>query len=144
MRSSQAANGQATVENLIGEEHALLLIPTADRRRREHERLREIEGQLDQAAVAVAADVEHLAPSVAFVGEVDEPRAEHGKLVAHALERHRLRVAARLRNHDAGLVGELAAGRVQEADPAVTAPVDDDVLAGLLVPEEQDPSCRGG
>jgi len=38
----------ARIENLVGEEHALLLIPAAERRRREHERLREIEGQLDR------------------------------------------------------------------------------------------------
>ena len=38
----------ARIENLIGEEHALLLIPAAERRRREHERLREIEDQLDR------------------------------------------------------------------------------------------------
>ena len=38
----------ARIEHLIGEEHALLLIPAAERNRREHERLREIEGQLDR------------------------------------------------------------------------------------------------
>ena len=38
----------ARIEELIGEEHALLLIPAAERRRREHERLREIEDQLDR------------------------------------------------------------------------------------------------
>jgi hypothetical protein len=38
----------ARIEDLIGEEHALLLIPAAERRRRDHERLREIEDQLDR------------------------------------------------------------------------------------------------
>jgi Protein of unknown function (DUF2630) len=38
----------ARIEDLIDEEHALLLIPAAERRRREHERLREIEDQLDR------------------------------------------------------------------------------------------------
>jgi hypothetical protein len=38
----------ARIEDLIGEERALLLIPAAERRRREHERLREIEAQLDR------------------------------------------------------------------------------------------------
>ncbi len=38
----------ARIEDLIGEEHALLLIPAAERRRHEHERLREIGDQLDR------------------------------------------------------------------------------------------------
>jgi hypothetical protein len=38
----------ARIEHLIGEEHALLLIPAAERTRREHERLREIQDQLDR------------------------------------------------------------------------------------------------
>jgi hypothetical protein len=38
----------ARIEDLIGEEHALLLIPAAERGRREHERLREIGDQLDR------------------------------------------------------------------------------------------------
>ena len=42
------ANLFARIEDLIDEEHALLLIPAAERRRREHERLREIEGLLDR------------------------------------------------------------------------------------------------
>ena len=38
----------ARIEDLIDEEHALLLIPATERRRRDHERLREIEDQLDR------------------------------------------------------------------------------------------------
>ena len=38
----------ARIENLINEEHALLLIPATERGRRDHERLREIEDQLDR------------------------------------------------------------------------------------------------
>ena len=38
----------ARIEDLIDEEHALLLIPATERKRREHERLREIEDQLDR------------------------------------------------------------------------------------------------
>jgi hypothetical protein len=38
----------ARIERLIGEEHALLLIPAAERRRRDHERLREIGDELDR------------------------------------------------------------------------------------------------
>jgi hypothetical protein len=38
----------ARIENLIDEEHALLLIPAAERRRQDHERLREIEDLLDR------------------------------------------------------------------------------------------------
>ena len=43
-----AASLFARIEDLIDEEHALLLIPAAERRRRDHERLREIEDQLDR------------------------------------------------------------------------------------------------
>ena len=38
----------ARIEDLIDEEHALLLIPATERGRRDHERLREIEDQLDR------------------------------------------------------------------------------------------------
>jgi hypothetical protein len=38
----------ARIEDLIDEEHALLLIPAVERGRRDHERLREIEDQLDR------------------------------------------------------------------------------------------------
>ena len=38
----------ARIEDLIDEEHALLLIPAAERGRRDHERLHEIEDQLDR------------------------------------------------------------------------------------------------
>jgi hypothetical protein len=38
----------ARIENLVNEEHALLLIPAAERRRRDHDRLREIQDQLDR------------------------------------------------------------------------------------------------
>jgi hypothetical protein len=38
----------ARIESLIDEEHALLLIPAAERGRRGHERPREIEDQLDR------------------------------------------------------------------------------------------------
>src|SRR3954447_776512 len=38
----------ARIESLIDEEHALLLIPATERGRRDHERLREIEDQLDR------------------------------------------------------------------------------------------------
>jgi hypothetical protein len=38
----------ARIENLVDEEHALLLIPARERARQDHERLREIEDQLDR------------------------------------------------------------------------------------------------
>ena len=38
----------ARIEDLINEEHALLLIPATERGRRDHERLHEIEDQLDR------------------------------------------------------------------------------------------------
>ena len=38
----------ARIEDLIDEEHALLLIPAAERGRRDRERLHEIEDQLDR------------------------------------------------------------------------------------------------
>jgi hypothetical protein len=38
----------ARIEDLVDEEHALLLIPAAERGRRDHERLHEIEDQLDR------------------------------------------------------------------------------------------------
>jgi hypothetical protein len=38
----------ARIESLVDEEHALLLIPAAERRRRDHERLREIGDLLDR------------------------------------------------------------------------------------------------
>jgi len=38
----------ARIEDLIDEEHALLLIPATERGRRDHERLHEIEDQLDR------------------------------------------------------------------------------------------------
>ena len=38
----------ARIEDLVDEEHALLLIPAMERRRRDRERLREIEHQLDR------------------------------------------------------------------------------------------------
>ena len=38
----------ARIEDLINEEHALLLIPATERGRRDHERLREIEDLLDR------------------------------------------------------------------------------------------------
>jgi hypothetical protein len=38
----------ARIESLIDEEYALLLIPAAERRGRDHERLREIEDLLDR------------------------------------------------------------------------------------------------
>jgi hypothetical protein len=38
----------ARIESLVDEEHALLLIPAAERARRDHERLREIEELLDR------------------------------------------------------------------------------------------------
>jgi hypothetical protein len=38
----------ARIEDLIHEEHALLLIPATERGRRDHERLHEIEDQLDR------------------------------------------------------------------------------------------------
>jgi hypothetical protein len=38
----------ARIESLIDEEYALLLIPAAERRRRDHERLREIGDLLDR------------------------------------------------------------------------------------------------
>jgi hypothetical protein len=38
----------ARIEDLINEEHALLLIPATERGRRDHERLHEIENQLDR------------------------------------------------------------------------------------------------
>jgi hypothetical protein len=38
----------ARIEDLIDEEHALLLIPAAERGRRDHERLREIDDLLDR------------------------------------------------------------------------------------------------
>jgi hypothetical protein len=38
----------ARIESLVDEEHALLLIPAAERRHRDHERLREIQDLLDR------------------------------------------------------------------------------------------------
>ena len=38
----------ARIEDLIDEEHALLLIPATERGRRDHERLHEIEDELDR------------------------------------------------------------------------------------------------
>jgi hypothetical protein len=38
----------ARIEDLIGEEHALLLIPAEERGARDHARLREIEDELDR------------------------------------------------------------------------------------------------
>jgi hypothetical protein len=38
----------ARIEGLVDEEHALLLIPAAERGQRDHERLREIQDQLDR------------------------------------------------------------------------------------------------
>ena len=46
--SAPEASLFARIEDLIDEEHALLLIPATERGRRDHERLREIEDQLDR------------------------------------------------------------------------------------------------
>jgi hypothetical protein len=48
IESAPEASLFARIEDLIDEEHALLLIPAAERGRRDHERLREIEDQLDR------------------------------------------------------------------------------------------------
>ena len=48
IESAPDASLFARIEDLIDEEHALLLIPAVERGRRDHERLREIEDQLDR------------------------------------------------------------------------------------------------
>jgi hypothetical protein len=48
IESAPEASLFARIEDLIDEEHALLLIPAVERGRRDHERLREIADQLDR------------------------------------------------------------------------------------------------
>ena len=48
IESAPDASLFARIEDLIDEEHALLLIPAVERGRRDHERLRAIEDQLDR------------------------------------------------------------------------------------------------